>query len=381
MTIFIDLTGFGIIIPLLPYYALTFQADASSIGILVASFSIMQFIFSPILGRSSDKFGRRPILLLSILISFTSFILFSYAQSFLLLLLSRIIAGIATETAVAQAYIADTTSKEERASGMGKIGAAFGAGLIVGPAIGGLLSIYGFWAPGIAAAILTLINFFFVFFFLPESLRKDRSSSSPLSDSDGNLLERWEKAFRNPLIGSVLIIFFIIILAFSTIPVTVPLLGIEFFNLQAVEMSYLFMYIGVVQIVLQGFLIGRLTNKVGEEKLIVYGPLIMMVGMVVMPLISKLPIFLIAMTLMALGIGITQTTIPSFLSQKAEKGQGGMLGIAQSIASLARVPGPLIGGFIFEFAGLSAPFFISAALLFGACGLGYRVFRTYTSQR
>lgn len=381
MTIFIDLTGFGMIIPLLPFYALTFQAEASGIGILVASFSIMQFIFAPLLGRSSDNFGRRPILLLSILISCLSFILFSYANSFLMLLFSRIIAGMATETAVAQAYIADITGEDERARGIGRIGAAFGAGIIVGPAIGGFLSVYGFWAPGLAATALTLVNYFFVLFFLPESVvHKNPRTQTP--DSDGGYLSKWGEAFRKPIIGSVLIIFFIIVLAFSTIPVTLPLLGIKYFNLKAVEMSYIFMYIGVIQIILQGFLIGRLTDKVGEERLIVYGSLLMTAGMFVIPLVSEFMVFLASMTVISLGIGIMHTAIPSFISKRtSEREQGTMLGITQSTASIARVPGPLIGGFVFEYVGVAAPFFLSATLLTGACGLGCRVFQKCVHRR
>jgi len=156
MTLFIDATGFGMIIPLLPFYAETFQAGSAALGILIASFPLMQFIFSPILGRISDNVGRKPVLVISILTSAGSFVLFAVANSFFILLLSRIVAGLATETAVAQAYIADITSKKERASGIGKVGAAHGAGFIIGPAIGGTLSVYGFSAPGLAAVFLTV---------------------------------------------------------------------------------------------------------------------------------------------------------------------------------------------------------------------------------
>jgi predicted MFS family arabinose efflux permease len=282
---------------------------------------------------------------------------------------------MATETAIAQAYITDITGEDERAKGLGRIGAAFGAGIIVGPAIGGFLSVYGFWAPGLAATALTLINYFFVLFFLPESdVYKKPRKETPKSNNDNS--SKWFEVFKKPIIGSVLIIFFIVVLAFSTIPVTLPLLGIQYFNLTAIEMSYIFMYIGIIQIVLQGFLIGRLTDKVGEEKLVVYGPLLMTAGMFVIPLISEFPVFLASMTIISLGIGIMQTAIPSFISKRtSKKEQGAMLGITQSTASIARVPGPLLGGFIFEYIGLAAPFFLSAALLTGASGLGCRVFQ------
>lgn len=376
MTIFIDLTGFGMIIPLLPFYADTFQAGPTALGALVASFSIMQFIFSPILGRVSDNVGRRRVLLLSILISSVSFVLFAVASSFLMLLLSRIIAGMATESAVAQAYISDITSKKERARGIGRVGAAHGAGFIMGSAIGGFLVPYGYWAPGFAAFLLTLLNFLFVFFFLPESIGHTNPSTRTPSNSNGGILRKLVDSFTRPLIGAVLVIFFIITFAFSAIPVIAPLLGKSFFNFGEVEMSYLFVYIGLIQIILQGFLIGRLSKKVGDEKLIVFGPLLLMLGMLLMPLIPNIAIFLASITMVASSIGTMSTAIPSFISKRTSaREQGSMLGVAQSMSSIARVPGPLIGGFVFEFAGLVAPFLLSAALLMAAFGLGCRVFQ------
>ena len=379
MTLFIDATGFGIIIPLLPFFAETFQAGSAALGILVASFSIMQFIFSPILGRISDSVGRKPVLMISILTSVGSFLLFALANSFLILLLSRIVAGLATETAIAQAYIADITSKKERASGIGKVGAAHGAGFIIGPAIGGLLSVYGFSAPGFAAVFLTLVNLLFVFFFLPESLRKESSELRLSPSSTSSFFNRMLAAFAKPLIGVVLMIFFIVFLSFSAIPVIVPLLGVAFFGFGSVEMSYFFMYIGTLQIVLQGVVIGGLTKKFGEEKLIAFGPLLMMLGILLMPLIPNIAVFILSLTMIASGSGIMRTIVPSFISRNTPTTeQGGTLGVANSVASIATVPGPLIGGSLFEFAGLAAPFFSSAAMLILAFALGCRVFHACT---
>ena len=377
MTLFIDATGFGIIIPLLPFFAETFQAGSAALGILVASFSLMQFIFSPILGRISDNVGRKPVLVISILTSVASFLLFAIANSFFILLLSRIVAGLATETAVAQAYIADITSKKERASGIGKVGAAHGAGFIIGPAMGGFLSVYGFSAPGFAAVFLTLVNLLFVLLFLPESLKKE-SSELPLSaSSTSGFFHKILAAFEKPLLGAVLMIFFIVFLSFSAIPVIVPLLGVAFFGFGSVEMSYFFMYIGAVQIILQGVVIGRLTKKFGEEKLIAFGPLLMMLGIFLMPLIPNIAVFMLSLTMIASGSGIMRTVVPSFISRVTPANeQGGTLGVANSVASIATVPGPLIGGSLFEFAGLAAPFFASAAMLIVAFGLGCRVFHS-----
>ncbi|MCZ2809669.1 MAG: MFS transporter [Candidatus Bathyarchaeota archaeon] len=375
MTLFIDATGFGMIIPLLPFYTETFQAGSAALGILVASFSLMQFIFSPILGRISDNVGRKPILIISILTSTASFLLFALANSFFILLLSRIAAGLATETAVAQAYIADITSKRERASAIGKVGAAHGAGFIIGPAIGGTLSVYGFSAPGFAAVILTLLNLLFVLLFLPESLEHGSNSQKATNSNDG-FLRKLLEAFSKPLIGAVLVIFFIVFLSFSAIPVIVPLLGVTFFGFGSVEMSYFFIYIGAIQIILQGLVIGRLTKKVGEEKLIAFGPLLLMFGIFLMPLIPNIAVFSFSLTMIAFGSGMMRTVVPSFISKITPTNeQGGTLGLANSVASIANVPGPLIGGSLFEFAGLATPFFASAAMLIVAFGLGCRVFR------
>jgi len=375
LTIFIDITGFGMIIPLLPFYAATFQAGSTALGVLVASFAIMQFIFSPILGRVSDNVGRRPLLLLSILISTASFVLFALANSFPMLLLSRIIAGMATETGVAQAYVADTTEEKDRVKGIGRLGAALGVGFIVGPAIGGFLSAYGFWAPGLAAVALTSLNLLFVFLFLPEPAKRRYSFVQSESKSGVSYARKLRAALTKPLIGPTLGISFTITLAFAAIPVIVPLLTISFFNFGSIEMSYVFVYIGIIQVILQGFLISRIVKGVGEQRLLAFGPLLMTVGMFLMPLLQNIAIFLASITMISLGVGMVDTVIPSFISKRTPADeQGGMLGVANSVSTIARVPGPLIGGSVFELWGLLASFFLSGTLLLIAFGAGCRVF-------
>jgi DHA1 family tetracycline resistance protein-like MFS transporter len=378
MTTFIDMIGFGMVIPVLPFHPETAGAGALALGILIGSFSLMQFIFSPLLGRLSDKVGRRPVILISIISSVISFILFALADSFPLLLVSRITAGMATEASVAQAYISDITTEHERAKGMGKVGAAHGAGFIIGPAIGGFLSVYGLSTLGFAAAALTGMNFVFAFFFLPES--NDRVGYGTHTSSDG-YWRRLGSALTKPLIGAVFVILFIITFAFSAIPVIVPLLGIAFFAFAELEMSYFFMYIGLVQIVLQGILIGRLAARWGEENLIVFGSLLMALGMFFMPLYPNLVVFVGSITLISSGIGTLNTVLPSFLSKRTPSDeQGGMLGVAQSVGSIARIPGPLVGGFVAEFAGLNLVFFISAALVLICFFVGFKLFRDHKSS-
>jgi DHA1 family tetracycline resistance protein-like MFS transporter len=374
LTVFIDITGYGIIIPLLPFYATKFQAGPTALGILIASFAIMQFFFSPLLGKASDKKGRKPILLLSLLISFISFTTFSFANSYLMLLFSRIIAGIATERAVAQAYIADITDHKTRTKEMGKIGAALGAGFIVGPALGGSLSTYGFSIPGYAAMILTLINILFVISFLPEPQR-DKEKTIEITSGISGYLRGLRDSLRKPLLGPTLLILFIVTLAFSTIPVIIPLLSIDFFNFNSLELSYVFIYIGLIQIVMQGFLINPLSKRLGEEKLIALGPILMAAGTLLMPIFQNLAVFYLTNALLAAGFGIINTSIPAFISKRISLNeQGSILGIAGSVASIANIPGPLIIGLIYDIAGSFVPFFISAVMLATAFLIGCRVY-------
>jgi multidrug resistance protein len=375
ITVAVDMTGFGMIIPLIPFYATSLGASPSSIGVMLASFAVMQVIFSPLLGRISDRIGRRPVLLISILTSIGSFILFTLANSFLILLLSRIVAGIATEGAVAQAYIADITTKDQRAGGMGKVGAAFGIGFIIGPAIGGLLSPYGFWAPGVAAIILSLVNFLFVLLFLPESSTTFSAKTQSLKERKGHIRTILD-AVSLPITGSVYVIYFIVTLAFSAIPVIVPFLVVDFFEFTAVEMSYIFTYIGILQALFQGVAISKIAKMVSEEKLIIIGPLLMFLGIFLMPLIPNIILFLVTLSTMSSGVAITNTIVPSFISKRTSPDeQGGVLGLTQSVSSLARVPGPLLGGVIYDFGGTIAPFLASSLMLLIPVIIGCRVFQ------
>ncbi len=376
LTVLVDMTGFGMIIPLIPFYAQKFASGASGIGILLASFSVMQLIFSPILGRISDKLGRKPVLLFSILTSTGSFLLFTYAYSFLILLLSRIIAGLATEAAVAQAYIADITTKEERSTGIGKVGAAIGIGFILGPVIGGLLSPYGIRVPGAAALLLSIINFIFVLVFLPKSekLTQSNESSSFIKDIKDLLT-----AVKEPLIGQIYIIFFIVTLAFSAIPVIVPLLTIDYFGFTEVEMSYVFIFIGVIQVALQGFGIKRLVSKLGEEKLIILGPLLLAFGIILTPFLASIPGFGVSTVLVAVGVGITNTAVPGFISlMTSPERQGSTLGVTQSIGSIARIFGPVIGGYITEAYNVQLSFYLNGVLLLIPFIIGCRLFQLCT---
>jgi len=269
-TVFIDATGYAMVIPLLPFISASFGVEAAGLGLLMLVFALMQFIFSPIIGNMSDIYGRRKLLILSIGLSSLSFLMFTIAFSYWFLLTSRILSGIATEVSIAQAYMADITSNKKRTSGLGKVRAAFSAGVIIGPTIGGALSFIGYWAAGLLAVFLTLINLVFAYFFLPETVIKKNSIKNKLMEKEKTKLKSLKEALKQPIIPSLLVTFFIVSYAFAAIPILVPYVSQEFFGFTALDLSILFVFIGLLQFIIQGFLMEKLTKIVGEMNLIIF---------------------------------------------------------------------------------------------------------------
>jgi len=374
MTIFIDATGYAMIRPLISFYALSFNVGAFALGILMNMFALMQFIFSPILGRLSDKYGRRSLLLISISISSFSFLLFTIADSFWMLLLSRSISGMATEISIAQAYMADITTNEKRTAGLGKVRAAFSAGVIIGPSIGGFLSIFGYWVPGVLTIALTIINLIMVYFFLPETRVIVKDNKIQKSKTEG-FIKNLKNAFKKPLIPSLLLIYFIVVLSFAAIPVLIPLFTIDFFYFDEIQLSFVFMFIGILQFMTQGFFMGILSERMGEGKLIMVGIIFVFIGTLLMPIIPIVIAFYFFIALISTGSGFVRTSIPSLISKlSSEDEQGGFLGISQSVVSFAFIPGPLIAGYFYEFIAISAPFFFSAILLVASFILSLKIY-------
>jgi multidrug resistance protein len=372
LTIFIDATGYAMIRPLISFYALSFNVGAFALGFLMNMFALMQFIFSPILGRLSDKYGRRSLLLISVAISSFSFLLFTIADSFWMLLLSRIISGMATEIPIAQAYMADITTNEKRTAGLGKVRAAFSAGVIIGPSIGGFLSVFGYWVPGILTIALTIINLITIYFFLPETRVLDKNNQMQIKES---FMKNLKNALRKPLLPSLLLIYFIVVLSFAAIPVLIPLFTIDFFNFNEITLSFVFMFIGILQFITQGFFMGKLSEKIGEGKLIIIGIIFVFIGTLLMPIIPYVIVFYILIALLSTGGGFVRTSIPSLISKlSSEDEQGGFLGLAQSVISFAFIPGPLIAGYFYEFVDVLAPFLFSGILLFGSFVLSLKMY-------
>ncbi|MEP6637046.1 MAG: MFS transporter, partial [Acidobacteriota bacterium] len=256
-TVFIDLLGFGIVIPVLPYYAegTRFNGTPRTVGLLFASYSIMQLVFSPVLGRLSDKYGRRPVLLISIIGTGIGFLILGFATTLWMLFLGRILDGITGgNISTAQAYIADVTTKEDRARGMGLLGAAFGLGFIFGPAIGGILSRWGIQVPFLFAACLCFANAILLYFTLPETVTADHPAR--VSAAGGRGFKQLLSSLKQPRLGFVLVIYFLFIVAFSIMTTSFSLYTMFRFGYDAQHNGYLFAYVGVIAVIIQGGLIG-----------------------------------------------------------------------------------------------------------------------------
>jgi len=367
ITVFIDLLGFGIIIPLLPFYAESYGASAFTIGLLGTSFSLMQFVFSPIWGRWSDKVGRKPIILLGLMGSCLSYLALALATSLPLIFFARIIGGIAgANIPTAQAYIADVTTPENRARGMGMVGAAFGLGFIFGPAIGGLLSRISPEAPMWFASALCLGNFIAAGFLLPES-----RTASNATKTLGRM-EAFKHALTKPVLVLLLALFFIVTAAFSGFEATFALFSEARFGFTAASIGFLFAFIGVVLAVVQGVLVHRVVKRVGEARLIPAAILCIAFGLGLVPFAQSVPTLLVALGVLAVGMGFNSPSLTSMVSRLSDPDdQGGILGLASSLGSLGRVFGPAWGGYLYDAYGMTTPYLSASGLMLVAFAVSF----------
>jgi multidrug resistance protein len=367
-TVFIDLLGFGIVIPLLPFYAERFGGSAQTVALLSASFSAMQFLFMPIWGRLSDRVGRRPILLLGLFGSFASYLVFGLAESLPLLFVSRMFAGIAGATvSTAQAFMADTTTREDRAKGMGVVGAAFGLGFIVGPAVGGVLSRFGHAAPPLFASALSLANFVAAWFLLPES----RPAHVPGTAAAGKpRLDSLRNALTRPTLPALLLVYLTVVTGFSGFETTFALFAERRFGFTEETIGYLFAYVGLVLALVQGGLVGRVVRRFGERRLVPAALGLVAAGLLLVAYSRSVAELCVAIAILATGMGLNGPALTALISQRSDpEDQGGILGVTQGLASLARIVGPAWGGFLFDRWGTTAPYVSSAALLLVACAV------------
>ena len=370
LTVFIDLIGFGMVIPFLSYYAREYGASGIAVGAVVGIYSIMQFFFAPVWGRLSDRVGRRPIILVSLTASFAGYLLFAFTRSLTVLFISRVIAGAGgANIGTAQAYIADSTTPENRAKGMGLIGAAFGMGFILGPPLSGILSAVGTHhglpgnlLPGLVAAGLSFTAFLIALGVLAESKPPDlvpRSGVPPQFDK-----RIWGEIGSNALLASLMSGLFLTLLAVAGMEISVTLHARDRFNFRQLDIAYFFLFMGVIVATIQGGLIGRIVNRVGEKGVIVIGASSFTLGFALIPMIYRVPLLYGVAFLIAIGQGLCYPALTSLVSKVSpENERGSLLGLATSVGSLARFIGPILSGFLYDLAQASGAFYGGAVLM------------------
>ncbi|MBV9824073.1 MAG: MFS transporter [Alphaproteobacteria bacterium] len=379
LIVFIDLVGFGLVIPLLPFYAERFTASAPEMTMLFATYSLMSMLASPIWGRLSDSVGRRPVLMVSMAASAVAYCWLAFATQLWMLFAARAVAGIcAGNIAAAQAYIADVTPPEKRAKGMGLIGAAFGLGFIIGPVVGGVLAgndlaHADLRTPGLIAAGLSLLACIGVLLVLRESLAP--GSTRPRRGR----LTTTREALTRPTLARLLAVFFLVILAFSGMEAIFAWWAMKQFGWGPRSTGFVFFYVGVLSSLMQGGLIGHLSRRFGEERLMQTGLALIAGGLLILAGARDMAVLLVSVSALAIGMGAMQPSINSLISKSAAADeQGEVMGVAQSIGSLARVLGPLIAGALFDAFGRNSPYVWGAVLVTAALLIGLRVQRPVT---
>ncbi len=366
---FVDMIGFMIVLPLLPFYALKLQATPETIGRLIASFSIAQLLAAPIWGRVSDRYGRRPALLIGLSASAMAYVVFGLATSVWLLFLSRLVQGAGGgTTGVAQAYVADTVEPADRARALGWLSAATSAGVMVGPAIGSFAAHFGQAAPGMIAAALCLINVFFAWKWLPESHKEP----APVSAKARKPI--WHPAWmalRHPTtaIGRLLWIYGVGMLAFASMTSVLALyLGAEF-AIDETTIGYVFLYVGVLSFVMRSLLLGPIVDRIGETWAMRIGTVLLVVGLALYPLPHDLWTLALVIPLVPIGTALLFPATTSLMSRYSDPGElGTTMGVAQTFAGLARVMAPVLATIAFQRLGHGWPFY-GAGILVGLVGI------------
>jgi DHA1 family tetracycline resistance protein-like MFS transporter len=373
LIVFIGLLGFGIILPLLPLYATQFGASPLVAGALLASYSLIQLVATPYLGALSDRIGRRPVLIISQVGTVLSFLLLGVANSLPLLFAARILDGISGgNISTAQAYISDITDEKDRAKAFGLIGAAFGLGFILGPAIGGILSQgNNYQLPAFAAAFISLVSLLLTIFMLPESLpptKRNTHRQPRIIDLDG-----LRRAFGYQQLGLLLIIFFLFNLAQSGFQGLFALFNEQKFGFGAQETGYMLAYVGFLAVLLQGGGIGPIIRRFGERRTLQVGLIVGAIGFAWTGFVGSWQFLLVALLPVAIGLGVATPATNSLITRESDTAdRGQVLGISQSIAALARVVGPLFAGFALEYQ-VWLPFVLAALLVSVAAAFSLRL--------
>ncbi len=375
LTILIDMIGFGIVIPVLPIYAETFHASAVQNGLLVAAFSFAQFFAAPFWGKLSDRVGRKPVLFISILGTAVGFLLMGFAGSLLMLFVARIIDGVAGgNIGTAQAYVADISTKEERAKAMGLIGAAFGLGFVFGPAIGGVMSkLFGIHSPFLLAAAMALVNAVLILTILPESLPKERRGRQ----KQASIFEVFRHS-NGRVYAMVTATYFCLITGFSMMTTIYALFLFHRFDLDVLHTGALLAMVGLIGAVIQGGLIGRLVKRFGEARLATAGAVILSLSLFALPLASGLGTLILYSAGIAVGNSLLMPTLMGVASRSVDQNwQGRALGLLQSAGSLARWIGPALAGLLLSMdVGRARELYARSPLWAGAALVGFSILLT-----
>ncbi len=373
--VFIDVLGFSLILPLLPYYADTFDATPTIVGLLLGANALTQFFGAPILGRLSDRHGRRPLLILSVAGTALSFLLLGWARSLWMLFVTRILDGLlGGDISLAQAYITDVTDEKNRARGLGIIGASFGLGFIFGPAIGGTLSAGGNYSlAAFAAAGLSALNLLGVLIWLPESLPQEKRAvvtSNPRTSFTARAL--WD-ALKRPCVGPLLSVRLIFSLAFVTFQTTFALFAKQRLALDVQTTSYVLTYVGMLSVAVQGGGMGPLTRRFNEKQLIFGGTALMAVSLLAWAFTPALWVLIIVLAPLALAGGVLGVALDSALTKSVYPEEvGGTLGLSASLGGLTRVVAPITGAFLLDNVSPMAPGILGAVLMAGLIPFTWR---------
>jgi DHA1 family tetracycline resistance protein-like MFS transporter len=364
LTIFVNLVGFGIIIPLLPFYAETFGASPLAIGLMFASFSIGQLIASPLLGDLSDRYGRRPVLIFSLIGTVVSFVMLALAHSLAMLFAARLVDGLSGgNITTARAYIADVTSESERPRAFGLLGAAFGLGFIVGPALGALFSYISYTAPIWAAAAITIVATAMAIFWLPETVHRVHAGA-------GSPWKALRELSGRPGLRLLFGVDFLYWMAFAVYQTAFALFGARRFGFDASHTGYLLSAFGVLGVIVQGFLVGPVVSRLGARRTLIAGLIFAALGWAAGAITSSVPVFVATLVPAALGIGFCNATLSTLVSNAAgPREQGRVQGAAGALESLGRTIGPVWGNGALQMFGEGKAFGTAAVVLLGAAAL------------
>lgn len=381
VTAFVDMVGLLMVVPLLPFYTVELGGSALVVGALVSSYAVAQLVSAPLWGRVSDRYGRRPALLVGIGAAVAAYVVFAYADSLWLLLLSRLVQGAGGGTVgVIQAYVADATRPEDRARSLGWLSAATSLGVMIGPAIGSLTHGLGSEAPGLFAAGLGVLNFLFAWRYLRES--HDVSDRAGARTTGRRSREALTGVFLTPAEPAprLIWIYAVAMGAFQGMSAVLALFLAARYGVTERTIGFFFMYVGALSVVTRAGILGWAVDRLGEAKLSRIGSLLLATGLATLPFTHSFPALALSVALVPLGTGLTFPCVTALLSRVIDPRERGLyMGVQQSFGGAARVLGPVAGGWAFDALGIGVPFWVGAALVAGTLLLGLRM-EEYTRE-